>query len=71
MVSVMKICIVASLTFALFLSAALPAFAQKKKSDLEKPMAGPRATALRVTPLYISPDPSSKKSIACRLAAKW
>ena len=61
MVSVMKICIVASLTFALFLSAALPAFAQKKKSDLEKPMAGPRATALRVTPLYISPDPSSQK----------
>jgi hypothetical protein len=40
---------------------ALSAFADKKPSQLEKPMAGPRATALRVTWLYISPDTSSQK----------
>jgi len=51
--------IVANVALAL-LSTTLPAFAQKK-SNLEKPMAGPRATALRVTPLYVSPDPSSQK----------
>ena len=49
-----------ALTLAI-ICATLPAFAQKKKSNLEKPIAGPRATALRVTPLYISPDPSSQK----------
>jgi hypothetical protein len=53
--------IVANAIIVVFLCATLPAFAQKKRSDLEKPMAGPRATALRVTPLYISPDPSSQK----------
>jgi hypothetical protein len=41
--------------------AALPAAAQKKPPQLEKPMAGPRATALRVTWLYISPDKSAQK----------
>jgi hypothetical protein len=40
--------------------AALPAIAQKK-SNLEKPLAGPRATPLRITPLYISPDTSTQK----------
>jgi hypothetical protein len=40
--------------------AALPALAQKK-SKLEKPLAGPRATALRVTLLYVSPDRTSQK----------
>src|ERR1035438_5224691 len=40
--------------------AALPALTQKK-SQLEKPMAGPRATALRITWLYIAPDLSSQK----------
>ena len=39
----------------------LPAPADKKPQQLEKPMAGPRATALRVTWLYISPDTSSQK----------
>ena len=34
-------------------------------------MAGPRATALRVTWLYVSADPAHKKSTACRSAAKW
>ncbi|MGB7547433.1 MAG: hypothetical protein WBM14_06775 [Terracidiphilus sp.] len=33
----------------------------EKKPQLVKPMAGPRATALRVTWLYISPDKSSQK----------
>jgi len=41
---------------------ALPAVLQaQKKSNLEKPMAGPRATALRITPLYVDPDPKSQK----------
>jgi hypothetical protein len=39
----------------------MPAFADKKQSQLEKPMAGPRATALRVTWLYIAPDTGSQK----------
>jgi hypothetical protein len=48
-----------TLVFTLaLLCAALPARGEKK---LEKPMAGPRATALRVTWLYISPDPASQK----------
>ncbi len=41
--------------------AALPALSQKKPPQLVKPMAGPRATALRVTWLYISPDTSAQK----------
>src|SRR6185437_13230090 len=39
-------------------SAALPALAQK---NLEKPLAGPRATALQVTSLYVSPDTSAQR----------
>jgi hypothetical protein len=35
--------------------------AQKKKEQIVKPMAGPRATALRVTWLYISPDRTAQK----------
>lgn len=35
--------------------------ADKKKDQLVKPIAGPRATALRVTWLYINPDKSSQK----------
>jgi hypothetical protein len=38
---------------------ALPALAGKQQ--LEKPMAGPRATPLRVTWLYVSPDTASQK----------
>ena len=50
------------LTFVLSIAVvALPTLAQKKKSNLGKPIAGPRATALRVTPLYVSPDPTSQK----------
>ncbi|MGA9671863.1 MAG: hypothetical protein WBQ94_21805 [Terracidiphilus sp.] len=50
--------------FAIALSvlcAAIPASAQKKPQQLEKPLAGPRATALRITILYVAPDPSSQK----------
>lgn len=35
--------------------------AQKNKPQLEKPMAGPRATPLRITWLYISPDTEAQK----------
>ena len=42
--------------------AAMPAMGQKKpKNQLEKPMAGPRATPLRVTTLYVSPDTTTQK----------
>ena len=37
------------------------AHADKKKPQLEKPMAGPRATPLRITWLYISPDTEAQK----------
>jgi hypothetical protein len=52
-----------ALTFALLLlCAAAPACAQKKKGpQLEKPLAGPRATALQVTWLYVDPDKGSQK----------
>ena len=60
--AVMKPRILAPRTFAfaLALLCALPALGDKKP-ELVKPMAGPRATPLRVTWLYISPDPSSQK----------
>jgi len=41
--------------------AALAGLTQKKPPQLVKPMAGPRATALRVTSLYISPSKSAQK----------
>jgi hypothetical protein len=46
---------------ALALASALSALADKKQPQLEKPLAGPRATALRVTWLYVAPDTSSEK----------
>jgi hypothetical protein len=52
------------LTFslALLFFAALPAFGDKKPKDtLQKPIAGPRATALRATALYVAPDPGSQR----------
>src|ERR1035441_4688511 len=42
-------------------SAAWPAHADKKPQQDVRPMAGPRATVLRVTWLYISPDTGSQK----------
>jgi hypothetical protein len=51
-----------SALLALALACALPAMARdKKQPELVKPMAGPRATALRVTWLYVAPDPGSQK----------
>ncbi|HME58652.1 MAG TPA: hypothetical protein VKF63_09965 [Terracidiphilus sp.] len=50
-----------ALTLTLALACALPALADKKQPQLEKPLAGPRATALRVTWLYIAPDTASQK----------
>jgi hypothetical protein len=41
--------------------AALPVHADKKPPQLVKPMAGPRATVLRITWLYITPDSSAQK----------
>jgi hypothetical protein len=51
-----------SLFAVLLLSCAFfAAAAQKKPAQQVKPMAGPRATPLRVTWLYVSPDTSSQK----------
>ena len=41
--------------------AALPAAGQKRPPEQVKPMAGPRATVLRITPLYVSPDTGSQR----------
>lgn len=41
--------------------AVLPTSAEKKKPEIVKPMAGPRATPLRITWLYIAPDTGSQK----------
>src|SRR5580692_11690221 len=61
-VSVMKRQAVSALAFTLaILCAGLAAHGQKKPQQLEKPMAGPRATSLRITWLYISPDTSAQK----------
>jgi hypothetical protein len=49
-----------ALAMALF-CAILSVQAQKKPQQQEKPMAGPRATPLRITWLYISPDTASQK----------
>jgi hypothetical protein len=38
-----------------------PLSAQKHKDQMVKPIAGPRATALRVTWLYVAPDKTSQK----------
>jgi hypothetical protein len=40
---------------------ALPLTAQKRKDQIQKPMAGPRATALRVTWLYVSASQEAQK----------
>ncbi len=49
------------LAFSLLAGAAVSAFAADKKPQLVKPLAGPRAAALRVTWLYISPDKTTQK----------
>jgi hypothetical protein len=50
-----------ALAAGVVLCVALTAHAQKKQDQIVKPIAGPRATALRVTWLYISPDKGSQK----------
>lgn len=51
-----------ALACALALACAVPAaHADKKPQQDVKPLAGPRATALRITPLYISPDNSAER----------
>ncbi len=61
--SVKKPCIPAPRSLALAITLACAALTTHagKPPQLEKPMAGPRATPLRVTWLYISPDTSSQK----------
>ncbi|HET6170250.1 MAG TPA: hypothetical protein VFE01_08720, partial [Terracidiphilus sp.] len=50
-----------AIAFGLALAcAAFPAFGEKKP-QLVKPIAGPRATVLRVTPLFVSPDMHAQK----------
>lgn len=61
---VIRPCISAPRAFAFGFAlacAAFPAAGQKKPPEQVKPMAGPRATVLRVTPLYISPDTGSQR----------
>ena len=53
---------VRALTFGLaFACLALPAHADKKPQQQVKPMAGPRATTVRITWLYITPSTGSQK----------
>src|ERR1700756_4008957 len=49
-----------TLAASLLVCAAVTAFGDKKP-QIVKPIAGPRATALRVTWLYVSPDKSAQK----------
>src|SRR3569833_2151721 len=51
----------ARLLAACLLLCALPLTAQKKKDQIQKPIAGPRATALRVTWLYVSASQDAQK----------
>lgn len=50
-----------TLAASLVLCAAVSAFGDKKQQQPVKPLAGPRAAALRVTWLYVSPDKSAQK----------
>ena len=45
----------------LLMISVLPLSAQKKKDQIQKPIAGPRATALRVTWLYVSASTEAQK----------
>lgn len=50
-----------TLAAGLVLCAAVQLFGDKKQPQIVKPMAGPRATALRITWLYVTPDKSAQK----------
>ena len=57
-----RIHVLSALLFAAALGCCVsPAHADKKPQQDVKPMAGPRATVLRITWLYISPDTGSEK----------
>ena len=53
---VMSSRLLASRNFALSLVLCVVPLAAQKKDEIVKPIAGPRATALRVSSLYVSPD---------------
>lgn len=58
----LRIYLLRAVVFAVaFACAVSPALADKKPQQDVKPMAGPRATALRITWVYISPDTGSQK----------
>lgn len=57
-----------------------PASAEKKKDQIVKPLAGPRATSLRVARLYVQPDTASqtvdrvqigRELVVAERSAKW
>ena len=52
---------VATRTLTLSLAFCVIPLSAQKKDNLQKPIAGPRATALRVTALYVTPSLSSQK----------
>lgn len=56
-----RIAVHRALALTLALACALSAHAQKKPPQMVKPMAGPRATPLRITWLYITPSKSAQK----------
>jgi hypothetical protein len=63
MIWTVKRCLFTTSLICLALLAAHPGFASDKQKEKpqEKPMAGPRATILRETPLYVEPDTASQK----------
>lgn len=58
MLSVMRL---RPFALAIALAAAITVQGQRRPPQMVKPMAGPRASALRITWLYISPDTSAQK----------
>jgi hypothetical protein len=56
-----KLRMVATRTLALSLTLCVVSLSAQRKDNLQKPIAGPRATALRVTALYVTPSLSSQK----------
>ena len=53
---------VSALSLGLALSCATaPANSQKKGPQIEKPLAGPRATALQITSIYVTPSTSAQR----------
>jgi hypothetical protein len=57
----LQIFAIRSIAAMLVTVATVSAFGDKKQQQMVKPIAGPRATALRVTWLYVSPDKSAQK----------